>query len=198
MGRCLLPVARCPLHGARCTAPPCRSGLSRTMGQNIASAIGSYRDHERDQGDCISMDGARRVGSRPTFLLLQDGRPRTGSQCPRPRSAAAGQPVSRHLRGAPPNSTSRRRRYARTTAASQITKWLCPAAQPPPRKHHATGAATRGGSGCHSGRRYAWPVLQRFASSQPTHRRLLPLIPCLHSAVARAGRCAAGHICFVI
>ena len=165
------------------------------------------------EGNCISMDGARlandmpvlslsagsRPGSRPTFLLLQDGRPRTGPHCPRPRSHAAGQPASWHLRGAPPNSTSRPQgRYARTTAASQITKWLCPAAQPPPRKHHATGAATRGGHGYHSGRRCAWPVLQRFASSQPTHSRLLPLIPCLHSAVARAGRCAAGHICFVL
>ena len=138
------------------------------------------------QGDCISMDGTgvlanvmpvlslsagSRPGSRPTFLLLQDGRPRTGPRCPRPRSRAAGQPVSWHLRGAPQNSTSRpQRRYARTTAASQITKWLCPAAQPPPRKHHATGAATRGGSGYHSGRRCARPVLQQLASSQRTHR----------------------------
>ena len=129
---------------------------------------------------------------------VPESKQRARPNCPRPRSHAAGQPVSWHLRGAPQNSTSRRRRCARTTAASQMTKWLCPAAQPPPRKHHATGAATRGGSGCHSGRRYAWPVLQRFASSQPTHRRLLPLIPCLHSAVARAGRCAAGHICLVI
>ena len=112
----------------------------------------------------LSLLAGSRPGSRPTFLLLQDGRPRTGPHCPRPRSAAAGQPVSWHLRGAPQNSTSRRGRYARTTAASQITKWLCPAAQPPPRKHHATGAATRGGSRYHSRRRCARPVLQRFAS----------------------------------
>ena len=98
----------------------------------------------------LSLLAGSRPGSRPTFLLLpecrpQDSRPRTGPYCPRPRSHAAGQPVSWHLRGAPQNSTSRPQgRYARTTAASQMTKWLCPAAQPPPRKHHATGAATRG------------------------------------------------------
>ena len=123
---------------------------------------------------CLSELAGSRPGSRPTFLLVpecrpQDSRPRTGPHCPRPRSHAAGQPVSWHLRGAPQNSTSRRRRYARTTAASQMTKWLCPAAQPPPRKHHATGAATRGGSGYRSGRRCARPALQRLASSQPTH-----------------------------
>ena len=111
---------------------------------------------------------------------VPESKQRTRPHCPRPRSRAAGQPVSWHLRGAPQNSTSRRRRCARTTAASQMTKWLCPAAQPPPRKHHATGAATRG-SGYLSGHRCAWPALQRFSSSQHSRGGLLPLIPCQHA-----------------
>ena len=151
----------------------------------------------------LSLLAGSRPGSRPTFLLLpecrpQDSRPRTGPHCPRPRSHAAGQPVSWHLRGAPQNSTSRRRRYARTTAASQITKWLCPAAQPPPRKHPATGAATRGGCGYHSGHCCAWPVLQRFASSPHSRGGLLPLILCRSARSAAQGHGIRGRILWVL
>ncbi len=99
----------------------------------------------------------------PSFASSKEGRPRKDDPAARvPLAGGEGAACDARSWGAPRNSL-RSSNSAQTSAASQMTKRVCPSAHAPPQLLRFSARSEGGGSGLHSGHCFARPVVLRCA-----------------------------------